>query len=102
MAGMADSVNTFRHDAPQRADDGSERGQHAAATLQTARFANSQEFPEQSPKVVRRGRQQVALRDLRQPDEPAATHAAGLADVGEAPLTPFAPQPLQMFALLPS
>ena len=35
------------------------------------------------------------------PPEPAATHAARLADVSEAPLTPFASQPLQLLALLP-
>ena len=73
----------------------------AAFALQGLSFANSEQFEEDPPQIVRGRRNQITLRDLGHPFQPTAPHAAPVADMGKGPVAQLTSQPLPALALLP-
>ena len=69
--------------------------------LQGLWFANSQQFEEDPPQIVRGRRNQVTLGDLGHPFQPTAPHAASVADMGKGTLAQLATEPLPALALVP-
>ncbi len=70
-----------------------------AQVLQGPGFTDSEQFSHDSSQVVRGGGDQVAFADVHDFLQPTASHAAGVADVGERPLTTFAAKPLELATL---